>query len=412
MCVSKVCRINCLCCYIRNQINQQGGIGSLTGNNNSQESRGNQPPPPLPVRPDVQLNNIRSNQHYSPDMSLGGYGGGFGGHNMMSSFGGGGYGGGFGGYGGGYGYGSRYGMYGQNTPSDENDFIRVAEESSRQAFQSIESIVHAFGSVSMMLESTYFAVHSSFRAVLGVADHISRMKGHMTQVVSSMTIIKTLAWFVRRLGFLLGLTDIDPNNEAAWKEASANFTLTPESMVQTLTTPNRKSSWPIMMFFAVVFGTPWLIWKLLLSLSGGSSSSVSKWMQGEGDHYVAKGLYDFVTNNPREVSFTAGQQILIAPKQQQPNVNGWLLASVDGIKTGFVPTNYIEIIAFCPAIDQDAAFADSVSSQSSKTHHVDPIQSQPAASSSLSHLGSLSSSDTPVMQESQSRDLTKTSDSC
>lgn len=38
-------------------------------------------------------------------------------------------------------------------------FMQLAEDSSRQAFQSIESIVHAFGSVSMMLESTYHAVY-------------------------------------------------------------------------------------------------------------------------------------------------------------------------------------------------------------------------------------------------------------
>ena len=50
------------------------------------------------------------------------------------------------------------------------------------AFQSIESIVHAFGSVSMMLESTFHAVHSSFQAVLGVAEHFSKMKLQVSQV--------------------------------------------------------------------------------------------------------------------------------------------------------------------------------------------------------------------------------------
>jgi len=267
----------------------------------------------------------------------------------MSPFGGyGGYGTGYGGYGSyGMGYGSRYGMYGQTPGSggEENDFVRIAEESSIQAFQSIESIVHAFGSVSMMLESTYFAVHSSFRAVLGVADHISRLRGHMTQVVSSMTIIKTLAWFVRRLAFLLGISNIDPNNEAAWREAAASSSLTPEAVAEALSKPDKKSSWPIMMFFAVVFGTPWLIWKLLLSLSG-SSKNGNKWMQKEGSHYIAKGLYDFVTNSPKEVGFSVGQQVVIAPKERQPNVRGWLLASVDGVKVGLVPASYIEIVSF------------------------------------------------------------------
>lgn len=47
----------------------------------------------------------------------------------------------------------------QFNPCNLFRFIRLAEESSRPAFESIESIVHAFGSVSMMLESTYHAVH-------------------------------------------------------------------------------------------------------------------------------------------------------------------------------------------------------------------------------------------------------------
>ena len=58
----------------------------------------------------------------------------------------------------------------------------MAEESYLPAFQSIENIVRAFGSVSMMLESTFYAVHSSFQAVLGVAEHFSKMRLQLSQV--------------------------------------------------------------------------------------------------------------------------------------------------------------------------------------------------------------------------------------
>lgn len=43
----------------------------------------------------------------------------------------------------------------------------MAEESSRPAFESIQSVVYAVGSVAMMLENTFFALSSSFRAILG-----------------------------------------------------------------------------------------------------------------------------------------------------------------------------------------------------------------------------------------------------
>jgi peroxin-13 len=44
---------------------------------------------------------------------------------------------------------------------NSNTFLRSAEESSRGAFQSIESVVHAFSAVSAMFESTYYAVYNS-----------------------------------------------------------------------------------------------------------------------------------------------------------------------------------------------------------------------------------------------------------
>ena len=74
------------------------------------------------------------------------------------------YGGGSYGYGmgGGYGYGAAaYGQAAAGVP--DNRFIRLAEENSRPAFETIQSIVNTFGSISMMFESTYYALHSSFR---------------------------------------------------------------------------------------------------------------------------------------------------------------------------------------------------------------------------------------------------------
>ena len=80
-------------------------------------------------------------------LSRGGYGGGMGG-----------YGGGMGGYGmGGMGGGmyGRQGMMGQGMGQGmPGGFAEEAEMSSRPAFESIEQILMAFQSVSMMLEST------------------------------------------------------------------------------------------------------------------------------------------------------------------------------------------------------------------------------------------------------------------
>lgn len=80
----------------------------------------------------------------------------------------------------------------------------MAEESSQPAFQSLESIVHAFGSISMMLDSTLNAVYSSFRAVLGMADQFSRMRTHLSKVFSALAIFRTAKWALHKLFYIFG----------------------------------------------------------------------------------------------------------------------------------------------------------------------------------------------------------------
>lgn len=123
-------------------------------------------PPPLPPRPS---SSSAFGNNFSGGMNFGGYSnnnlfnsnpyyGGYGGGNYFNSYGGG-------------------GMFGRPydyNQQQESDFVRLAEQNSRNAFQSVESVVYAFNSVSQMLESTLNAFYSSFRAVLGVADQFSR----------------------------------------------------------------------------------------------------------------------------------------------------------------------------------------------------------------------------------------------
>lgn len=145
------------------EINRSSSSANIYGplhsgtSNTVNDSRPTAIPPPVPARPSQRVNtppNYQSN--YGSFGSYPSYGGGYsGGYSGM--------------YGGGM-YGGMYGnsMNGYNRPySNTGGFSRQAEDSTRQAFQSVESIVRAFTSVSAMLESTLGAVYSSFRAVLG-----------------------------------------------------------------------------------------------------------------------------------------------------------------------------------------------------------------------------------------------------
>lgn len=39
-----------------------------------------------------------------------------------------------------------------------------------------------------------------------------------------------------------------------------------------------------------------------------------KWASEEDEHYEASAIYDFQTESPRELSFSSGQRIIIAPR--------------------------------------------------------------------------------------------------
>ncbi|KAM6923307.1 peroxisome biogenesis factor 13 [Lycodopsis pacificus] len=290
--------------------------------------------PPVPPRPFQQAyrpsyGSVTSS--YSPYGSsmYGGYGSGYGG-----------------GYSGGFGGGFGAGGYSRLPHTEDvapSRFVQQAEESSRGAFQSIESIVQAFGSVSMMLNATYSAVYNSFRAVLDVANHLTRLRAHLTSVFSTLALVRMLHYLYRRLQRLLGRRS-DAGIDDLWADSAADALATSASGGDGAGMEGRPvKSWPIFLFFAVVLGGPYLIWKLLSS-GPGSEETATNWASGEDDHVVARVEYDFLGASEEEISVRAGDMLNLAPKEHQPKVRGWLLASADGQTTGLVPANYVKVL--------------------------------------------------------------------
>ncbi|KAM7346043.1 peroxisomal biogenesis factor 13 isoform 1-T2 [Cochliomyia hominivorax] len=308
-------------------------------------------PPPLPVAPTSQFSS-----------GMGAYGGGYGGYGGgYVGYGGGygSYGGGYGSYGGGYGgfgsyggYGGAYGAYnrfgmaaGMNPMDPEARFIQLAEASSRPAFQSIESLVMAIGNIASMLDSTFFALTSSFRAILGVAANFGRLRGVFAQFWSTFAIFRSLTWIYRKILYWLRISNLDPSSES-FKKAFA------EAMNETSTQqgapklPRKgQSPWPVIAFLSFIFTAPYLIMKLLGTVTNTAQEearNTSKWIQP----IESAALYDFQARNPSELSMKAGQRVIIAPKEIQNTLallnTGWALATIDGQITGIIPINYVK----------------------------------------------------------------------
>ena len=144
----------------------------------------------------------------------------------------------------------------------QSGFVQQAELSSRQAFQSIESVVEAVVSVATMLESTFQAVYSSFRAVISVADHMSRLRSYFTRIISALAVVRSLRWLASKLLTALRLRQPLDADEQLWSESSSLDADTDRSDVLG----SSRTNWPVILFFMITVGGPWLLWKFLSSL--------------------------------------------------------------------------------------------------------------------------------------------------
>jgi len=293
-------------------------------------------PPPVPPRPYGGINSHAGFGNYGSNF---GYGGGYGGFSGMGGLGG--LGGMPGMYGGGF---SRYGMgYGGGMMGGgdvENRFIQIAEENSRSTFQSIESVVNAVLNVAAMLESTYFALTSSFRAVLGVAANFGRLKGLFGQFWQSFALLRWVNWLIKKVLYSLRISKINPGSIALTEAfaAAESGHIPPQS---------GSSSTAVIAFLAFIMAAPYLLMKLIGSVSNAAleeSRNPKTWVNPV--HAIVQ--YDFVGSNQLELSVRTGQNIIVAPKDVQNTQkllnSGWVMASVDGETSGLVPVNYIESV--------------------------------------------------------------------
>lgn len=161
-----------------------------------------------------------------------------------------------------------YGMYGMsgmggysgfnNQDDAERRFIQYAEERSRNTFANIENVVRAVSSLAMMLDNTYFAITSSFRAVLSVAEHFGRLRSVFGHIWYSVNIFRLFSWFYRRIMRLMGKNIPNSGTSLAWKEATG----------VAIPKESSGSHWSTVAFFGLLMSAPYLLSKLLPKYDG------------------------------------------------------------------------------------------------------------------------------------------------
>lgn len=247
--------------------------------------------------------------------------------------------------------------YQYNNSSMPTIISKMAEDKMKPAFKSIEMILETFNSINMILDSTYSTLYGSFRTITGVADHLIFIRNHLTELALfprlACTLINLIKWMFKFLGLnhtKLGEMFERQINNDIWREAmsSSNAIKIPVSESSGDDKPH-SSLWPVMAFFSLIFGTPYIVWRLLGATGQIPRINQPDWTTKNGRHFVAIGLQNFKARNMNELNFRKGQMIYIKPESLQPD-SKWLVACTineDGkkpVQIGVIPLNLVKLL--------------------------------------------------------------------
>lgn len=291
------------------------------------------------------------------------YGGGYGSaysspysspYNRFGSYGG--YGGGM--YGGGYGGGGMYGgMYGggmpgmPGNPNDPNSLTNSFNNSTAATFQMLEGFVGAFGGFAQMLESTYMATHSSFFAMVSVAEQFGNLRDTLGSILGIFTLMR---WIRTLIAKLTGrpppadATALTPSAFALFEGRTTGPDGTP--------VPPKASRKPLLFFLLAAFGLPYLMSKMIKTLAASHEEEEKRLQQqalqaqqpiDPSKLEFCRLLYDFLPqpNTGVELEGRKGDLVAVLSKNDPAgNPSEWWQCRARDGRQGYLPSTYLEVL--------------------------------------------------------------------
>ncbi|TIB73668.1 hypothetical protein E3Q24_01018 [Wallemia mellicola] len=225
----------------------------------------------------------------------------------------------FGSYGGYPGYGGYRPGIGYGDP---NSLGQRMESGTMATFQLLESIVGTFGGFAQMLESTFMATHSSFYAMLGVAEQFRHLKGYLAEVLSAFNVLRWMKLLI----------------------AKAQGKKLPERSTNGQNRPRKK---PLIIFLLAVIGVPYLMAKLV-KIASKSQVNQHLLIGSNGERIdprnlkFVKCIYDYTPPEERkstEIVIKEGDIIAVLERSGE-----WIQGRTRDGRYGWIPKNFVKEI--------------------------------------------------------------------
>ncbi|CAO3667605.1 unnamed protein product [Umbelopsis vinacea] len=293
---------------------------------------------------------------YNTTSSLNSYGGGM--YNRYSGYGGGysgGYSTGYGGYGG-YNsyspysrlgdYGSPYNRFGYGYGGggpDEFTLGQRMEAGTRATFELIEQIVGAFGGFAQMLDATFMATHASFMAMVGVAEQFGHVHTYLGNIFNIFNLIR---WIKKSCYKLTGRPElIEPEQQQQQDRTIQQGQIATDDSIPPAAPerPREKlSKMPFVIFLSAVVGLPYLMNKLMKSMS--TPRAVQIEIQDRPP--VAVAMFDFLPSSPVELRLTKGAtvEVLDTLDPVTRKSSAWWQGRLRDGSVGVFPANHVQYI--------------------------------------------------------------------
>lgn len=271
--------------------------------------------------------------------------------------------GGMGGYGG---YGSMMGgmggmggMYGgmpgmmQNDPNN-NSLTSRFSNNTQATFQMLEGIVGAFGGFAQMLESTYMATHSSFFAMVSVAEQFGNLRDTLGSVLGIFTVMRWLRTLFAKLTGRPPPVDAMALTPAAFARFEGRQAPAGANGPSGQPKPSKK---PLIFFLLAAFGLPYLLSKAIKALSASAEEEERQRLAVSGQNAsmdpnkleFCRVLYDFTpeTGNATQgvdLAVKKGDFIAVLSKSDPlGNPSEWWRCRARDGRLGYLPSTFLEV---------------------------------------------------------------------